>query len=128
MVGHREPDDYDPLRKSLEALSDSGVGRPLPLPPVWLPPVWINSGLLCWGLKKWETPREAKMPNFNRLLPDFVALAKAAEKRILEFAQKYGPLRLCEKHYGPVFHAPGCDTETCYEPREPGKGASEQKN
>jgi len=120
-----EPDD---LGRIVDALVDSGIGRPLPLPPLWLPPVWIDSGRLCWGLKNWDAPREVRMPNLDRLLPHFIALADGSDKMILEFAKKYGPLALCAKHGDPIFHAPGCEMEECFEPPDSREGATEQQN
>jgi hypothetical protein len=113
-------------------LADSGIGRPLPLPPLWLPPVWLDGERLCWGVKNWDTPRETKVPNFDRLLPDFIALADGSSATILKFARTYGPLALCAKHEMPLFHVQECTTPAVRSSRPmpdlSSENVSEQRN
>jgi hypothetical protein len=62
-----------------------------------IPEVRLLDGELFW------TPGGTKLiAGFDRLLFDFAALE--GEKGVLQFAQKYGPLYLCEKHNWPVMH------------------------
>src|SRR5882672_9514161 len=100
--------EREDLVRLVAGLVDNGVGRPLPLPPLWLPPVWVEGERLCWGVKNWDTPRETKIPNFDSLLPNFIALADGSSTKILKFARTYGPLALCAGHEMPLFHIQEC--------------------
>jgi hypothetical protein len=115
------------LVRSVAGLVDSGIGRPLPLPLLWLPPVWLDGEFLCWGLRNWNTRRDTQIRNFDRVLPEFIALADGGKEKILEFARKFGPLVLCAKHDGPLFHVSECDSPEYFEPITLEKDASEQQ-
>lgn len=76
---------------------------PFPAAPQTIPEVWLSGRgdeLLCWR------PGGTKLiASFGRLLYDFLNLKDA--KGVLQFAEKYGPLYLCEAHERPVMHLIG---------------------
>ena len=51
---------------------------------------------------------EAPLRNERRLLADFIALSEGPSdhlpRRVLDFAQQWGPLGLCEEHHLPMYH------------------------
>src|SRR5215469_2571812 len=78
--------------------SDGSLGRPMWNQSLWVPnDVWIERGYLAWPWPFDSGDYSRPRPQADHVLDDFLRLAEpaSAEKDILGFARKYGPLALC---------------------------------
>jgi hypothetical protein len=110
-MGHSfRPDD---LAQIVAALADETgyLGRPLPALPILLPTVRLETNRLVWNLTPPGDYRFLPETNLERLVADFVSLKEGAANSVLAFAQKYGPLGLCQ-HNLPLFHSLACNSPT----------------
>jgi len=110
----------DDLQKEMELAGisrvDGGLTRPLPLGAVAIPGVieMVGEGTdarLEWA---WYGPEQSGVDQpsvvdeTTGLLDEFIRLERASDGRTLEFARRWGVLRLCKDHGEPATHHPPC--------------------
>src|SRR2546429_295974 len=94
----------DQLIRTISALTVGGgfVGSPLPITGLAVPSQARSEGnRLLWPV---EPLKGARIPRISRALADFILLADAPDRALVEYARTYGFLGLCEAHELPMLH------------------------
>jgi len=107
-------------------LDDAGhiQGARSPYPKWQKLPIWgLTNTRLVFGRHPFDFPPTSQQSaNENQpawvsagpgLLDAFVSLAKASDEKILSYANRWGPLALCEKHKLPLTHPPVNGIDYC---------------